>query len=214
VSVPAATIAGLELGPVLATPLLGAHGIRGVLTIARRAGQSAFGPEDLDMASGFANQASIALELAEARAEQQLAAMLVERDRIAADLHDHVIQQLFGTGLALQSLASKQPPGLERDRLLGAVDDLDQTITQIRTTIFQLQHLRDAPEVGVRQRFLDLVTETAAGLGFEPGVRFTGLLDTLPDALVGDLLAVLREALSNIARHAQASSANDRSQQQ
>ena len=93
------------------------------------------------MASGFANQAALAIELAEARAEQQRAVMFEERDRIAADLHDHVIQRLFAAGLSLQSVAARLPQGRDADRIVGAITDLDDTISQIRNTIFQLQQV-------------------------------------------------------------------------
>lgn len=91
----------LDVGPVLVVPLLGSHQVQGVLTVARLRGQPAFTAEDLDMAAGFANQAALAVELAQARAERQRAAMLDERERIAADLHDHVIQRLFADGIGI-----------------------------------------------------------------------------------------------------------------
>jgi signal transduction histidine kinase len=130
-----AAAAELDLGPVLAVPLLGSTQVRGVLWAGRHRGQPAFGPEELDMAAGFANQAALAIELAEARTEQQRVAMLDERDRIAADLHDHVIQRLFAAGLSLQSTAATLGPGAPTTRILATVDDLDDAIRQIRTSI-------------------------------------------------------------------------------
>ncbi|HTK63707.1 MAG TPA: ATP-binding protein, partial [Pseudonocardia sp.] len=156
---------------------------------------------------GFATQASMAIELAEARAEQQRSAMFEERDRIAADLHDHVIQRLFATGLSLQSVTAGMVPGRGRDRVMTAITDLDDTIKQIRTSIFQLNR---APSVGgsdVRARMLEVVTTLTPVLGFEPAIRFDGVFENvLDEPVVEDLLAVLREALSNVARHAGASS--------
>lgn len=201
-----AQVAALELGPVLAVPLLGLTEVRGVLWAGRRRGLPAFGPEELDMAAGFANQAALAIELAEARAEQQRVAMLDERDRIAADLHDHVIQRLFAAGLGLQSTAAALGPGSAADRILAAVDELDGTIRQIRTSIFQLQQVRQRTLSGLRTRLLDVVTELTAVLGFAPALRMSGLLDSLPDDLGNDVVAVLRESLTNVARHARAGS--------
>ena len=201
-----AAAAMLDLGPVLAVPLLGSTQVRGVLWAGRRRGQPAFGPEDRDMAAGFANQAALAIELAEARTEQQRVAMLDERDRIAADLHDHVIQRLFAAGLALQSTAAKLGPGTPTDRILATVDDLDDTIRQIRTSIFQLQQVRPPAIRGLRARLLDVAAELTEVLGFAPALRMSGLLDTLSDDLGEDVMAVARESITNVARHARAGS--------
>jgi signal transduction histidine kinase len=179
-----------------------------VLTAARRRGATGFSADDLDMAAGFANQASVAIELAEARADQQRAAMLEERDRIAADLHDHVIQRLFATGLSLQSTLARLTPGTVRERIVTAISCLDDTISQIRTSIFQLHQSPSTPTPGVRRRLLDVVTDLTPALGFHAGVRFSGVFeDLIPEPVVEDLLAVLREALSNIAHHAHAHTA-------
>jgi len=194
----------LDVGPVLVVPLCGSTRVHGVLSLARTRGRTAFTPDDLELAAGFANQAAIAIELAEARVEQHRATMLDERERIAADLHDHVIQRLFATGLSLQVLAGTLGPGRARQRVQATIADLDATIAQIRTSIFALQHNPQTPARGLRARLLDLVTELTPVLGFAPAVRFSGLLDSLPDQTAEDLLAVLREALTNIARHAHA----------
>jgi signal transduction histidine kinase len=189
---------------VLVVPLVGSRSVHGVLCVVRLRGRHAFTAEDLDMTGGFANQASVALELARARGEQQRAALLDERERIAADLHDHVIQRLFASGLSLQALAATLGPGKAADRVVATVADLDTTIAQIRTAIFALQQVPRAGSPSLRSRLLDVVNDVAAALGFDPGVRFSGLLDTLPADLTDDLLAVLREALTNVARHAHA----------
>jgi signal transduction histidine kinase len=194
----------LDAGPVLVVPLVGSHTTHGVLSVVRLRGRPAFTAEDLDMATGFASQASVALELARARVDQQRAALLDERERIAADLHDHVIQRLFASGLSLQALAATLGPGRATDRVLATVVDLDATISQIRTAIFALQQPPQTAPRGLRARLLEVVTEVTPALGFEPAVRFAGLIDTLPAAVGDDLLAVLREALTNIARHAHA----------
>jgi signal transduction histidine kinase len=197
----------LGLGPVLAVPLHGSRRMHGVLWAARRQGRSAFGAEEVEMAAGFANQAALAIELAEARAEQQRAVMLDERERIAADLHDHVIQRLFAAGLSLQRAAGSLGAGETTDRILATVDDLDATIRQIRTSIFQLQQLPQTRAPGLRARLLDVATDLTPVLGFEPAVRFSGVIDAVPNDVGEDVLAVVRESLSNVARHARAGSA-------
>ena len=199
--------ADLDVGPVLAVPLHGSRGMHGVLWAARRQDRSAFGPEEVEMAAGFANQAALAIELAEARAEQQRAVMLDERERIAADLHDHVIQRLFAAGLSLQRTAGSLGGGEATERILATVDDLDATIRQIRTSIFQLQQLPQTRAPGLRARLLDVATDLTPVLGFEPAVRFSGVIDAVADDVGEDVLAVVRESLSNVARHAHAAAA-------
>jgi len=203
----------VDVGPVMVVPLTGAQKVIGVLTMARLTGRAAFSTDELDMAAGFANQASIAIELADARTEQQRCVMDEERERIAADLHDHVIQRLFAAGLALQSIAATLPPDTNGSRsgataaarLTGTIHDLDDTISQIRSTIFALHHLAQPADSGLRGLILDVITDVTPALGFTPAFRVDGPVDTLTSAGVGeDLLAVLREALSNIARHAHA----------
>jgi signal transduction histidine kinase len=175
-----------------------------VLTAVRTGGRAAFSEEDLDMVAGFANQASLAIELAEGRQEQQRVVMHDERDRIAADLHDHIIQRLFVSGLSLQRIAGTATGTMAAD-LFDTIADLDDTISQIRTTIFQLHRGSRDGDDGLRSRLLDVVTEVTSALGFAPDVRFTGLLElTVPDMVADDLVAVLREALSNVAHHARA----------
>ncbi|GAA3601268.1 two-component system sensor histidine kinase [Kineosporia mesophila] len=194
---------GMGIGPAMAVPLLGSAGVHGVLAAFKRVGQKEFSAEDLTSASGFANQAAVAIELAQARAEQQRAAMLDERARIAADLHDHVIQRLFGAGLSLQSLVTRDLPEPAGSRIAGVIDELDKSISQIRTTIFQLQRTPGSAQ-SPRARLLDVVAEMGVALGFDPGLRFSGLLDALRGDVVDDLVAVVREGLSNVARHAHA----------
>ena len=195
------------MGPCLSVPLVGSQRVHGVLSMARKRGRPNFTAEDLDMAAGLANQAALALELADARAEKNRAALFDERDRIAADLHDQVIQRLFGIGLLLQSVAGEMGPGRSTERVLEAIRDLDDTAGQVGTAIFSLSHLPDSSPTGLRARVLDVVSDVSPALGFEPVIQLTGMLDTLAADLADDLLAVLRESLTNIARHAHAHSA-------
>jgi signal transduction histidine kinase len=189
---------------VLVVPLLGSHRTHGVLALIRRRGSPPFTAEDEAMATGFANQASVAVELARARADQQRAALLEERERIAADLHDHVIQRLFATALSLQALATGLGPGRSAERVLDGVRELDTTISQIRTAIHTLQRPPGTPAHDVRGRVLAVVADVAPALGHDPAVRFSGVLDAVGADVADDLLAVLREALTNVARHARA----------
>ena len=191
-------------GPLMTLPLTGDGVPRGAIVVGRRPGRHRFTPADLVMAESFANQAAVALELFDGRADQQRLTVLEDRDRIARDLHDHVIQRLFATALSLQASTSTMPTSETRARLLRAVDDIDDTIKQIRSTIFDL---RENMEPGLmRQVAVDLIGEFSPLLGFTPTLRFVGPVDVAVDAgLMGDAEAVLRETLANILKHARAS---------
>jgi signal transduction histidine kinase len=196
------------VGPVMVLPLIGSQDVRGALAVGRRHGRHPFDEADLDMATAFANHAALALELADARADQQHMLLLEDRDRIARDLHDHVIQRLFAAGLTAQSTASAVTDERHRQRLERVVSDLDETIQQIRTTIFQLHGAVAPIDSTVRAKVLEVVAQITALLPFEPDVRFIGPIDAVvPDAVIDDLVAVTREALTNIARHAHATQA-------
>jgi signal transduction histidine kinase len=196
------------VGPMMALPLLGTQGSRGAVLVARVPGRHRFNEADLDIATTFAQHAAVALELADARADQQRMMLLEDRDRIARDLHDHVIQRLFAAGLGVQSVAASAGSDSGASRLNTIVDDLDETIRQIRTTIFELRGPLTSQPSTVRSQVVDVIDEVAPMLGFSPALRFTGPVDTVvPDEVAGDLIAVVREALSNIARHAHASAA-------
>ena len=196
------------VGPMMALPLLGTQGSRGAVLVARVPGRHRFNEADLDIATTFAQHAAVALELADARADQQRMMLLEDRDRIARDLHDHVIQRLFAAGLGVQSVAASAGSDSGASRLNTIVDDLDETIRQIRTTIFELRGPLTPQPSTVRSQVVDVIDEVVPMLGFSPALRFTGPVDTIvPDEVAGDLIAVVREALSNIARHAHASAA-------
>jgi signal transduction histidine kinase len=151
----------------------------------------------------LATAASLAVDNARLLGRVRELAMAEDRERIAADLHDTVIQRLFATGLALDASRRLASPELGV-RLDQAVADLDETIKQIRSTIFALEAPR-LPGRGLRSEVVALATEAAATLGFEPRIRLDGPLDSAVHREVGDdVLAALREGLSNVARHAHA----------
>jgi two-component system, NarL family, sensor histidine kinase DevS len=192
----------VDIGPALALPLHGSSRTYGVLVVGRRHGRPPFGPSDLTLGETFATQAALAMELAEARADQQRLVVLRDRERIAQDLHDHVIQRLFASGLMLDGLTGSQPPPVAA-RLTSVVDGLDATIRQLRTLIFRLQ--ASSEDRTLRTVVLDVAEEAAQVLGFPPDVSFEGPVDTVADAqVVDDVAAVCREALANVGRHAHA----------
>lgn len=196
----------LPIGPAMVLPLAGPDGVRGALVVGRLATGRIFSASELEMATTFANQAALALELAESRARQERMQLFEERDRIARDLHDHVIQQLFAAGLTLQGI-SMGLEGSASARIEAVVDSLDGSIQQIRNSIFELKDHVGPQGMGVRAAVLDVVNELIGPLGFEPEVRFAGPVDTVVDGrLAEDIIAVVREALTNVAKHARARS--------
>jgi signal transduction histidine kinase len=198
----------VEAGPVIALPLRGTAAPRGVLTLIRRRGRQAFTDIEMSMTANFAQQASIAIELAEARAAEQRMIILEDRERIARDLHDHVIQELFTIGLNLEGAAGQLPAGDPlADRLRQRVEDLDRAIRQIRTSIFALRGDLANSRPGLRQAVLDVAASVTSVLGFPPTVAFAGLLDLgLSHDVTDDAIACVRELLTNVAKHAKASS--------
>jgi signal transduction histidine kinase len=179
----------------------------GTLVVARLGERRAFDEDVLALVESFASQAAIALRLGSAAADREQLAVLGDRDRIARDLHDLVIQRLFATGMALEGAVRGMEPPEKADRVRRAVDDLDATIKEIRTTIFALQVPESETADSLRFSVLAACQTAAETLGFEPEVTFRGPVDTLvPASLADQLLPTLREALSNAARHANATS--------
>ncbi|MER7756794.1 GAF domain-containing protein [Kitasatospora sp. NPDC097643] len=197
------------LGTAVAVPIgTTERGIRGVLMLARAAGAPLFDEGESGPLLGFAGQAAVAMELAERRRDSEQVALLRERDRIARDLHDLAIQRLFATGMTLQGATRFIEHPEATDRVLRAIDDLDETARTIRATIFGLR-LRDTgpAAAGLRTRLVEVVERASRALGFSPALRMSGLLDvTVPADIADAAVAVLEEALSNAARHAKARS--------
>jgi signal transduction histidine kinase len=197
---------GAAGGPCMLVPFSAENRPLGVLVVARMPGRPAFGDADLAMASMFAGHAALAVELAHAHRDREWLAVLEDRDRIARDLHDVVIQRLFVAGLRLQSTTRSIQDAAVVTAIEGTVDELDHTVTEIRRSIFSLSSPLTGRD-GLRTRLLGLCA-TAAGMlgGAEPQVRLDGPLDMVVPAPVADhVTAVLREALANVTRHAQAS---------
>ena len=194
------------LGPAVAVPIgTGGSGVRGVVLVAREEGRPVFLQRETEMLQGFAAQAAIAMELAERRQDAQQIALLEDRDRIARDLHDLAIQRLFATGMTLQSAGRFIEHPQASERVLRAVDDLDETIKIIRSTIFGLRARAGTAGSGLRARVVRAVGEAVPVLGLTPSVRMEGLVDTdVPPEIADHVVAVLTEALTNIARHAHA----------
>jgi signal transduction histidine kinase len=182
-------------GPALVAPLKSSP--QGVLIVSGPATT-----DDAALLSTFAGQAALALERARAQEERELLAVLEDRERIARDLHDVVIQRLFATGMQLQGAMA---PGVKPEvvqRINTAVDDLDATIKDIRRSIFELRAPVDAT---LRTELRDTCDAALDTLGFRPTLETSGPVESaVPDDIVPELIAVLREALSNVARHARA----------
>ncbi|MGO4593790.1 GAF domain-containing protein [Leifsonia sp. 2TAF2] len=197
-----------EAGPVLVAPFALLDGRTAALVAVREDGAVGFSSFELERATAFARQGGLALELAAGRADRQRALLLEERARIARDLHDHVIQQLFGAGIELQSIESALGPSAVTDRIEGAVSSIDQAIAEIRTAIFALSHSHGS-HAGLRYRLLDIVHEVGASLPVPATVSFSGPVDVVSHPqLDDDIVAFVREGLTNVVRHAGAETAS------
>ncbi|MFB6827407.1 sensor histidine kinase [Streptomyces hydrogenans] len=195
-------------GPAVAVTVGTKERLSGVLILARRSGRKPFMGAETAALPGFAGQAALALELADRRRDAEQVTLLEDRDRIARDLHDLAIQRLFATGMTLQSARRFVEHPEAVDRLTRAIDDLDTTIKIIRSTIFGLRE-HDTPGTAprLRSRIVSVVDAAAETLGFAPALRMEGLLDTdVPVDVADDVVAVIGEALTNVARHAHARS--------
>jgi two-component system, NarL family, sensor histidine kinase DevS len=200
-----------SLGVGIGVPFGGVEGsTEGVLVVAKRLGDVGFDDQDLDMLTSFASQAALARRLAVHRAYVEDLQLLEQRDRIARDLHDHVVQELFGASLTLQGIAAAG--GGQPQRLLEVLHKLDNVVGEIRTTIFGLQTeptrtQQQSPD-SVRRRLLEVVRDAKEPLGFAPSLRFHGQLELITATVANDLVGVVREALSNTSRHAHATAAS------
>ncbi|MDP9843664.1 GAF domain-containing sensor histidine kinase [Streptosporangium lutulentum] len=196
----------ISLGPVAAVPIGASGSVRGVLSLGKRSGRIPFSRAELRTLHSFAGQAAIALELAESRMDAERLSLLEDRDRIAKDLHDVVIQRLFAVAMTLMSTMRLIERPEASARVQNSIDELDGTIRQIRSTIFALQSSPQDGEVSLRAQIVALVEGARGHLGFMPSLIMEGRLDSdVPPQIAEHLPAVLREALSNVVRHAKAS---------
>ncbi|WP_329350085.1 GAF domain-containing protein [Streptomyces sp. NBC_01261] len=194
-----------EYGPIMALPLQSGGRVLGALVTPRAQGERPFTETERTLAIQFASQAALALMMAETQRDRERLAVYEDRDRIARDLHDLVIQRLFATGMMLESAQRGSLVPEVRHGVANAVDELDVTIQEIRTAIFALQQGPAEAPSGLRTRVLREINMAAVPLGFKPGHRFVGAVDTTVGDLTGkNLIAALREALSNAFRHAEA----------
>jgi signal transduction histidine kinase len=187
----------------LMLPLIAESGPLGVLVLARSRSRPPPSSDEVDMAQGFSNQVALALALVSRQEDRRKLAVFADRDRIARDLHDHVIQQLFASGLSLQGLAMTLDPEAA-SKIDQVAQSLDDTIGDLRRAIFSLR-LPEVSDRGLRARLVAVVGQaTAAGLS-EPRLRLDGPMDAaVPQKVADDAIAVVREALSNATRHANA----------
>jgi two-component system sensor histidine kinase DevS len=192
--------ASVGLGPALMLPLRAGDRVLGVLVAVRRAGAPVFDTHELPVIASFADQAALALQLASNQWHLRELDVLADRDRIARDLHDHVIQRLFGVGLALQGTHRRiTSPEVSR-RISDSIDQLHEIVNEIRTAIFDLHaNTGDAPRL--RQRLHGAITELTSDGGPRTTVRLAGPLDLVPPDLAEHAEAVVREAVSNAVRH-------------
>lgn len=192
--------APLRFGPGLVVPLRGPDDVSGLLVIARRVGAAELDPDALSVVASFADQAALVLRLAESQRARRQLDVVVDRERIAADLHDHVLQRLFALGLGLQATQARLPRESDASRRVNeAVDHIDSIVREIRTSIFDLHGVGGGPGLGGRLR--SAVAETTSHVELEPVVRLSGAVDTVPVELAGQVEAVVREGVSNAVRH-------------
>ncbi len=191
-------------GPALVLPLRASDEVAGVLVALRPVGASPFRADQLDMMTAFADQAALAWQLASTQRRMRELSILTDRDRIARDLHDHVIQRLFAVGLALQGTIPRARSPEVQQRLTDCVDDLQQVIQEIRTAIFDL-HGSSSGVTRLRQRLDEAVAQFASS-ELRTTVQFMGPLSVIDATLADHAEAVVREAVSNAVRHSGATS--------
>lgn len=192
-------------GPALALPLGDGESTAGVLVVVRSVGGPRFDGHNLQVVSSFADQAALALRQAENQRAARERDVLADRERIARDLHDHVIQRLVAVGLAMQVTQRRVESPDAQSRLVDHIDQLDQVVREIRTAIFEL-NTSSADGTGLRSRLRTAINELTSHAPLRTTVRMSGpLLDVTPPGLAEHAEAVVREAVSNAVRHARAS---------
>lgn len=192
-------------GPVLAAPMRAFDTTTGVLVALRADGRPAFTGSVVDMTAHFADQAALALHLGESAARAREVEVLAERERIARDLHDHVIQRIFAEGLSVQGTLQRTRSPEIRERLTRTIDTLQDIVQEIRTTIFDLQ-TGDTQSSRLRQRIHEVIDEQLGDATLRTHVRISGPLSVVDRRTAEHVVAVIRESVSNVVRHARAGS--------
>ncbi|MEU4651973.1 GAF domain-containing sensor histidine kinase [Nocardia fluminea] len=193
-----------DFGPVLTLPLRANGTVTGVLTSVFPVGVSQLGEMDQSLMATYAEQAAVALQLADSQHRMRDLDVYADRDRIARGLHDHVIQRLFAVGLSLQSTMQRTRAAEVRTRLDATIDDIQAIVQDIRHSIFDLQSDTTSHSANYRKRLHSIIAEMTADTGLRTTVRLAGPVTVLEPPLSTHVEAVLREALSNVVRHARA----------
>ncbi len=197
-------VVDLDLGPGLYVPFVANERQLGTLVLGRRHGRSSYVPLEVAFARVFSGAAATAIELGTVRSELDRLSIVAEDERIARDLHDSVIQDLFALGMTLQAVGSSVP-GVAGERISGVVESLDDVIRQIRNTIFRLPG-QNAAVTSLREEMFRLADRYDDEVGVLPRIAFHGPVDiAVPETVSEHLLHVFGEGLSNVARHAHAS---------
>ncbi|MPZ81787.1 MAG: GAF domain-containing protein [Actinophytocola sp.] len=195
-----------EFGPANVVPLGSVDAASGVLLALRGKSDQQFAREVLPMLASFADQAVLALEWADRQRQQRMLDVLADRDRIAGGLHDHVIQRLFAAGMSLQAILTQIANPNARGRVTRVVSQLDETVREIRTSIFDLHTTAEENSSSLRRKMLDAVAELSTNTEMSPAVRISGAVDTLVTGTTAEhALSVVQEGVSNAVRHARAS---------
>ncbi|AOS62828.1 sensor histidine kinase [Actinoalloteichus hymeniacidonis] len=190
-----------SIGSAVALPLGGVVDPLGAILVARVDRREPMPDSRIAAMAAFADQISLTLQLVERQRTRRQLDLLADRDRIARELHDQVIQRLFAIGLALDGTADRNTDPVVDERIHEVLDALDATVREIRTSIFDLH--AETGAVGLRRRLLDTVSELTVDTALSPVVRISGTLDSrVSGILAGHAEAVLREAVSNVVRHA------------
>lgn len=193
-----------KLGPALILPLHAGHSVVGILATIRPAGAPQLDTAAQSMVAAIADQAALALQLADTQRRMRELDVLSDRDRIARDLHDQVIQRLFAVGLSLQNTIRRTDSAETQARLAESVDDIQTIVHDIRHSIFDLQTNTAADSSAYRKRLHSIVSDMTKDTGIRTRVHLAGPVTVLTPPLSDDVEAVLREALSNAVRHASA----------
>jgi signal transduction histidine kinase len=193
----------VDLGPALVVRLRSGESTAGVLLAVRAPGAARFDEHQLQIVSAFADQAALALRDAESQSARRELALVVDRDRIARDLHDHVVQRLFAVGLSMQGTHRRTDSPVVAERLTQHIGQLQEVIEEIRSAIFDL-HAAPGRKQGLRASLQHAVSDATGDADIRTTVRISGALDRVPAGLAEHAEAVVREAVSNVLRHANA----------